>query len=139
METILIIISSVLVGLVVGYMLFKFSGRGAEAQLAALQNEVNQLQVERGVLQADKRNLAQLVESERVRANEELLRRTADFNKQLEAERERAKEDDKRRREEFEQQLQLVGARLKEETASSNRQSITELMTPYKQQLADGW
>lgn len=137
METILIIISSVLVGLVVGYMLFKFSGRGAEAQLAALQNEVNQLQVERGVLQADKRNLAQLVESERERADEELQRRTADFNKQLEAERERAKEDDKRRREEFEQQLQLVGARLKEETAWSNRQSITELMTPYKQQLEE--
>ena len=40
-------------------------------------------------------------------------------------------------REEFEQQLQLVGARLKEETASSNRQSITELMTPYKQQLEE--
>ena len=53
----------------------------------------------------------------------------------MEAEKERAKEDDKRRREEFMQQLELVKSQLKQQTEQSNRESINEIMRPYREQL----
>ena len=113
MEIILAVVVAIVAGAVVGYLFGKRGVASAEQKRDALQDEVGALQVERGELTSDKKHLEQL----------------------LEAEKERAKEDDKRRREEFMQQLELVKGQLSSETNRSNRESISEILKPYQEQL----
>ena len=113
MEIILAVVVAIVAGAVVGYLFGKRGVVSAEQKRDALQDEVVALQVERGELTSDKKHLEQL----------------------LEAEKERAKEDDKRRREEFMQQLELVKGQLSSETNRSNRESISEILKPYQEQL----
>ena len=113
MEIILAVVVAIVAGAVVGYLFGKRGVASAEQKRDALQDEVVALQVERGELTSDKKHLEQL----------------------LEAEKERAKEDDKRRREEFMQQLELVKGQLSSETNRSNRESISEILKPYQEQL----
>ena len=113
MEIILAAVIAIVVGAIVGYLLGKREVASAEQECDALQEEVVALQVERGELTADKKHLMELLASEK----------------------ERAKEDDKRRREEFMQQLELVKGQLSSETNRSNRESITEILKPYQEQL----
>lgn len=113
MEIILAVVVAIVAGAVVGYLFGKRGVASAEQKCDALQDEVVALQVERGELTSDKKHLEQL----------------------LEAEKERAKEDDKRRREEFMQQLELVKGQLSSETNRSNRESISEILKPYQEQL----
>lgn len=107
------VVVAIVAGAVVGYLFGKRGVASAEQKCDALQDEVVALQVERGELTSDKKHLEQL----------------------LEAEKERAKEDDKRRREEFMQQLELVKGQLSSETNRSNRESISEILKPYQEQL----
>ena len=100
------VVVAIVAGAVVGYL---FGKRG----VASAEQKCDALQVERGELTSDKKHLEQL----------------------LEAEKERAKEDDKRRREEFMQQLELVKGQLSSETNRSNRESISEILKPYQEQL----
>ena len=113
MEIILAVVVAIVAGAVVGYLFGKRGVASAEQKRDALQDEVVALQVERGELTSDKKHMEQL----------------------LEAEKERAKEDDKRRREEFMQQLELVKGQLSSETNRSNRESISEILKPYQEQL----
>ena len=113
MEIILAVVVAIVAGAVVGYLFGKRGVASAEQKCDALQDEVVALQVERGELTSDKKHLEQL----------------------LEAEKERAKEDDKRRREEFMQQLELIKGQLSSETNRSNRESISEILKPYQEQL----
>ena len=120
MEIILAVVVAIVVGAIAGYL---FGKRGVvvaeqknsvlQDEIMAYQREITALQVERGALQSDKKHLLEL----------------------LEAEKERAKEDDKRRREEFMQQLELVKGQLSSETSRSNRESISEILKPYQEQL----
>ena len=113
MEIVLAVVVAIVAGAVVGYLFGKRGVASAEQKRDALQDEVVALQVERGELTSDKKHLEQLLETEK----------------------ERAKEDDKRRREEFMQQLELVKGQLSSETNRSNRESISEILKPYQEQL----
>lgn len=121
MEVILLaVVCSLLVGAVAGYLFGKRGVTSAEQRCDALQDEITAkqseitaLQVERGALQSDKRHLEELLEAEKMRA----------------------KEDDKRRRDEFMQQLELVKGQLSSETNRTNRESISEILKPYQEQL----
>lgn len=113
MEIILAVVIAIVAGAVAGYIFGKRGVVSAEQKRDALQDEVVALQVERGELVSDKKHLEQLLEAEKLRA----------------------KEDDKRRREEFMQQLEIIKGQLSQETSRANRQSITEILKPYQEQL----
>lgn len=121
MEVILLtVLCSLIVGAVAGYLFGKRGVAAAEQsaaalrdELAAQQSEITALQVERGALQSDKRHLQELLDAEKVRA----------------------KEEDARRREEFMQQLEIIKGQLCAETNRTNRESISEILKPYQEQL----
>lgn len=121
MEVILLtVLCSLIVGAVAGYLFGKRGVAAAEQsaaalrdELAAQQSEITALQVERGALQSDKRHLQELLDAEKVRA----------------------KEENARRREEFMQQLEIIKGQLCAETNRTNRESISEILKPYQEQL----
>ncbi|MBQ2418017.1 MAG: DNA recombination protein RmuC, partial [Alistipes sp.] len=116
MEILLLSITcALIIGTIAGFIFGKKGTTAAEQRNAALQQQLTDLQVERGSLQVENRLLAE----------------------RIDAEKERAAADEQRRREEFAQQLELVGSKLKRESEQANRQSITEIMRPYQQQLED--
>lgn len=116
MEILLLSITcALIIGTIAGFLFGKRGTTAAEQRNAALQQQLTDLQVERGSLQVENRLLAE----------------------RIDAEKERAAADEQRRREEFAQQLELVGSKLKRESEQANRQSITEIMRPYQQQLED--
>ena len=116
METLILSITcALIIGTIAGFIFGKKGTTAAEQRNAALQQQLTDLQVERGSLQVENRLLAE----------------------RIDAEKERAAADEQRRREEFAQQLDLVGSKLKRESEQANRQSITEIMRPYQQQLED--
>lgn len=116
MEILLLsIICALIVGAIAGFIFGKRGTTAAEQRNDALQQQLTELQVKRGSLQVENRLLAE----------------------RINAEKERAAADEKRRREEFTQQLELVGSQLKRESEQANRQSITEIMRPYQQQLEE--
>lgn len=116
MEILLLSITcALIIGTIAGFIFGKRGTTAAEQRNAALQQQLTDLQVERGSLQVENRLLAE----------------------RIDAEKERAAADEQRRREEFAQQLELVGSKLKRESEQANRQSITEIMRPYQQQLED--
>ena len=116
MEILLLSITcALIIGTIAGFLFGKKGTTAAEQRNAALQQQLTDLQVERGSLQVENRLLAE----------------------RIDAEKERAAADEQRRREEFAQQLELVGSQLKRESEQANRQSITEIMRPYQQQLEE--
>ena len=116
METLILSITcALIIGTIAGFLFGKRGTIAAEQRNAALQQQLTDLQVERGSLQVENRLLTE----------------------RIDAEKERAAADEQRRREEFAQQLELVGSKLKRESEQANRQSITEIMRPYQQQLED--
>ena len=116
MEILLLSITcALIIGTIAGFLFGKRGTTAAEQRNAALQQQLTDLQVERGSLQVENRLLTE----------------------RIDAEKERAAADEQRRREEFAQQLELVGSKLKRESEQANRQSITEIMRPYQQQLED--
>ena len=116
MEILLLSITcALIIGTIAGFLFGKRGTTAAEQRNAALQQQLTELQVERGSLQVENRLLAERIDTEK----------------------ERAAADEKRRREEFTQQLELVGSQLKRESEQANRQSITEIMRPYQQQLEE--
>ena len=116
METLILSITcALIIGTIAGFIFGKKGTTAAEQRNAALQQQLTDLQVERGSLQVENRLLTE----------------------RIDAEKERAAADEQRRREEFAQQLELVGSKLKRESEQANRQSITEIMRPYQQQLED--
>lgn len=116
MEILLLsIICALIVGGITGFLFGKRGVTAAEQKSESLEQQVTRLQIECGGLQTEKRLLTERIEAERVQSEK------------LEA----------RRREEFAQQLELVKSQLKQESEQTNRQSITEIMRPYQQQLEE--
>ena len=116
MEILLLsIICALIVGGIAGFLFGKRGVTAAEQKSESLEQQVTRLQIECGGLQTEKRLLTERIEAERVQSEK------------LEA----------RRREEFAQQLELVKSQLKRESEQTNRQSITEIMRPYQQQLEE--
>lgn len=113
MEILLAIVGGVLAGVIVGYLVGRRAAKPFEQRAAEQQQQITALQVEKGVLQADNRNLAEQIERERAVA----------------------KQEDVRRREEFEKQLEAVKVELSHQTDRANRESIAELLKPYQEQI----
>ena len=113
MEIILAVVCSLIVGAVAGVLFAKRGVAAAEQRSAALQEQVVALQVEKGELSVENRHLAESVAAERARAQA----------------------DEVRRREEFERQLEIVKGQITQQTERVNRQSITEILKPYQEQI----
>ena len=140
----LVVIIALVIGVVVGAVVGYLFGRQSVAHREALRAEENATQIIE--LSAAKSALAKEVElfqnqleDEKQRAEADACRLKGEF-RALQAEQEqRFKDADAARRAEFklqlEQQLELVKSQLKQQTEQSNRESITEIMRPYREQL----
>ena len=143
METVLIILCTLFVGAVVGVIVgYLFGKRGvtvAEQRAAGQFEQIVELSNAKSALEKQVEMLQQQIAAELARNQTEIERLKAEFNnRQLEQE-QRFKEAELQRREEFkqqlEQQLELVKSQLKQQTEQSNRESINEIMRPYREQL----
>lgn len=124
MEFLLFIIALV-VGGILGYFIGKQKVVKVLAQTSSLMKEIEMLREQQKV------DLA--------RFESELQRRQEEFQNQLSQQEQRFKDADADRREDFKQQLgqqlELVRSQIRQQTEQSNRQSITEIMRPYQDQL----
>lgn len=125
-------LAALLLGVVVGFLLGRRGAKRTEQQLMELSAEKSALGKEVEMLQAQ-------LETERRRSEAELNRQKEDFRTQQSEQEQRFKEAESARRTEFkqqlEQQLELVKSQLKQQTEQSNRENITEIMRPYREQL----
>ena len=144
-----------IVGFIVGNLLGKRNAAGEHSrQVMELSNQKSALEAEAMMLKAN-------IVAERERAEEELNRQREGFKEQLAEQEQRNKADMEQLREEYrrqsaeqeqrfkqseesrraefkqqlEQQLELVKSQLKQQTEQSNRESITEILRPYREQL----
>ena len=107
-----------------------------ERQVGSLQEQFNIERQRAGdELKRQVDMLQEQIETERKRSAEELNRQKEEFKAQQSSQEQHFKEIDAARREEFNQQLELVKSQLKQETEKSNRDSIADIMRPYREQL----
>ena len=140
----LVVIIALVIGVVVGAVVGYLFGRQSVAHREALRAEENATQIielsaAKSALAKEVELLQNQLEDEKQRAEADACRLKGEF-RALQAEQEqRFKDADAARRAEFklqlEQQLELVKSQLKQQTEQSNRESITEIMRPYREQL----
>ena len=139
MMSILIALVALFVGVIVGYLISKRGIARAEQRVADLTNQTLQAAATESALRTEVELLKQQAVSEQQRAAEELLRRNEEFRLRYAEQEQRFKDAEVARRTEFkqqlEQQLELVKTQLKQQTEQSNRESITEILRPYREQL----
>ncbi|MBQ7296894.1 MAG: DNA recombination protein RmuC [Alistipes sp.] len=139
MMHILIALVALFVGVIVGYLISKRGIARAEQHVADLTNQTLQAAATESALRTEVELLKQQAVSEQQRAAEELLRRNEEFRLRYAEQEQRFKDAEVARRTEFkqqlEQQLELVKTQLKQQTEQSNRESITEILRPYREQL----
>lgn len=111
-------------------------GRLRDEQREQLEEQERRSQSELMRLREEHRQ--QLEESEQ-RAQAELMRLREEHRQQFAEQERRFKEAEEARRAEakqqLDQQLELVKSQLKQQTEQTNRESITEIMRPYREQL----
>lgn len=115
----IIAVIALLGGFLAGYLMRRKSENKKSEKIEQLSGEILSLTSESAALRSAKELLALQLEEERLRAA-----------KELEIQRARWRED-------FNRELEIVSAQLKNETNRSNRESITEIMRPYQQQLEE--
>ncbi|MBQ9138453.1 MAG: DNA recombination protein RmuC [Alistipes sp.] len=143
MESVIIPLVALFVGIVVGFIAgYLFGKRGvtaAEQRVAELSEQLLELSAAKSALSKEVEMLQQQIVTEQQRAEAEINRQSEAFRTQLSEQEQRFKDADAARRAEFkqqlEQQLELVKSQLKQQTEQSNRESITEIMRPYREQL----
>ena len=126
---IIIVPVAVAVGVLCGYQYARMRGAVVASQLEQERERVEVLTSERE--QLSKALTDQKIECARLLEKCDGLQRNV-AQQQADFERE-----DERRREEFRQQLELVKSQLKNETHQVNRESIAEILKPYREQLED--
>ena len=126
---IIIVPVAVAVGVLCGYQYARMRGAVVASQLEQERERVEVLASERE--QLSKALTDQKIECARLSEKCDGLQRNV-AQQQADFERE-----DERRREEFRQQLELVKSQLKNETQQVNRESIAEILKPYREQLED--
>ena len=126
---IIIVPVAVAVGVLCGYQYARMRGAVVASQLEQERERVEVLTSERE--QLSKALTDQKIECARLSEKCDGLQRNV-AQQQADFERE-----DERRREEFRQQLELVKSQLKNETQQVNRESIAEILKPYREQLED--
>ena len=143
METVLIILCilfvGVAVGVIVGYLFGKRGVAAAEQKAAGQFEQIVELSNAKSALVKEVEMLQQQIAAELARYQADVERLKAEFNNRQIEQQQRFKEVEQQRREEFkqqlEQQLELVKSQLKQQTEQSNRESINEIMRPYREQL----
>ena len=137
---ILFTIAALIVGITIGFVAgYLFGKRGATLTEQRASEQIIELSGQKSSLTKEVEMLREQLEVEQQRAETELNRQKEEYHA-LQAEQEqRFKEADAVRRADFrlqlEQQLELVKSQLQKQTEQSNRESITEIMRPYKEQL----
>lgn len=115
----IVVIVSLLVGFLVGYLLRRKSESEKSSKIEQMSAEILTLTSEAAALRSAKQMLTAQIEDERVRSAQELEQQRAQW------------------REDFNRELEIVSSQLKNETNRTNRESITEIMRPYQQQLEE--
>lgn len=141
--TILVAVCMLIVGLVVGYLLGKRGVTQTEQRSAALQtalqDQILSLSETKAALDKEVCLLKEQLEEQSRRAVADLAQLKEEHQARLAEQDQRFKEADVARRSEFkqqlEQQLETVKAQLKQQTEQSNRESIGEILRPYREQL----
>ena len=116
-------------GAVGGYLFARMRSAVLLTQLEQQRSTAESLSREKETLQA--RLTDEKVECGRLEEKCEALQREAEQQSK------RYAEEELRRREEFDRQLELVKSQLKNETQQVNRESITEILKPYREQLEE--
>lgn len=115
----IVVIVSLLVGFLVGYLLRRKSESEKSSKIEQMSAEILTLTSETAALRSAKQMLTAQIEDERVRSAQELEQQRTQW------------------REDFNRELEIVSSQLKNETNRTNRESITEIMRPYQQQLEE--
>ncbi len=143
MNTLVVIIAlaiGVIVGAVAGYLFGRQSiARSEAARAEENATQIIELSAAKSALAKEVELLQHQLEDEKQRAEADICRLKEEFRTQQSEQEQRFKDADAARRSEFklqlEQQLELVKSQLKQQTEQSNRESITEIMRPYREQL----
>lgn len=125
----IVAVVAVLVGAVGGYLVARMRSAIFVTQLEQERRAAESLVAERDSLNVQLTE--QKVECGRLTEKCEGLQR------EVEQQQLRFEKEEERRREEFRQQLELVKTQLKSETEQTNRDSIAEILKPYREQLDD--
>ena len=139
MEIILAILCAIAVGVIAGYLFGKRGVAQAEQRAAALQEQILTLSQLKAALDKEVTMLKEQLDEQSRRTAAELAQLKEEHQARLAEQEARFKEADAARRAEFkqqtEQQLETVKSQLKQQTEQSNRESISEIMRPYREQL----
>lgn len=137
--TILIFCVALLVGIILGYFFGKRGITNAEKRAEQNTQQLVDLSNANSSYKKQVEMLEQQVEEEKRRSENNMQRLKEEFRQQQAEQEQRFKDAEAARRAEskaqLEQQLELVKIQLSQQTEQSNRESITEIMRPYREQL----
>ena len=133
MDTIIIInIVVVLVAVVVGLLCNQYARMRGAVVVSQLEQERERVQA----LTSECERLTKALTDEKIECAR-LLEKCDGLQRNMEQQQADFEREDERRREEFRQQLELVKSQLKNETQQVNRESIVEILKPYREQLEE--
>lgn len=140
METIILAAALALIaGIVAGYLFGKRGVTQAEQRVAALQEQILALSQLKAALDREVAILKEQLEEQSLRAAAEIALLKEEHQSRLAEQEQRFKDAEATRRAEYkqqtEQQLETIKAQLKQQTEQTNRESITEILKPYREQL----
>ena len=140
METIILAAALALIaGIVAGYLFGKRGVTQAEQRVAALQEQILALSQLKAALDREVAILKEQLEEQSLRAAAEIAQLKEEHQSRLAEQEQRFKDAEATRRAEYkqqtEQQLETIKAQLKQQTEQTNRESITEILKPYREQL----
>lgn len=140
METIILAAALALIaGIVAGYLFGKRGVTQAEQHVAALQEQILALSQLKAALDREVAILKEQLEEQSLRAAAEIAQLKEEHQSRLAEQEQRFKDAEATRRAEYkqqtEQQLETIKAQLKQQTEQTNRESITEILKPYREQL----
>lgn len=130
---------ALLVGIILGYFFGKRGITNAEKRAEQNTQQLVDLSNANSSYKKQVEMLEQQVEEEKRRSENNMQRLKEEFRQQQAEQEQRFKDAEAARRAEskaqLEQQLELVKTQLSQQTEQSNRESITEIMRPYREQL----
>lgn len=140
METIILAVALALIaGIVAGYLFGKRGVTQAEQRVAALQEQILALSQLKAALDKEVAMLKEQLDEQSRRAAAQIAQLKEEQQSRLAEQEQRFKDAEAARRAEYkqqtEQQLETIKAQLKQQTEQTNRESISEIMRPYREQL----
>ena len=140
METIILATALALIaGIVAGYLFGKRGVTQAEQRVAAFQEQILTLSQLKAALEKEVDILKEQLNEQSTRAAAEIAQLKEEQKSRLAEQEQRFKDAETVRRTEqkqqTEQQLETIKAQLKQQTEQTNRESIAEILKPYREQL----